>query len=66
MHVKAGDRVAAGDPLVTFDRAVIEEAGYSLITPVLVTNSFATGPVEPLDVSGEVAKGTPIIRVTPA
>lgn len=66
VHVKAGDTVAAGDPLVTFDRAVIEEAGYSLITPVLVTNSFATGPVEPLDVSGEVAKGTPIIRVTPA
>ncbi|MTB70833.1 PTS beta-glucoside transporter subunit EIIBCA [Arsenicicoccus sp. MKL-02] len=66
VHVKAGDKVAEGEPLVTFDRSVIEEAGYSLITPVLVTNSFATGPVEPLDVSGEVAKGTPIIRVTPA
>ncbi|WP_409484221.1 glucose PTS transporter subunit IIA [Arsenicicoccus dermatophilus] len=64
VHVTAGDVVAAGTPLVTFDRAVIEEAGYSLITPVLVTNAFAHGAVEQA-AHGEVASGTPVIAVHP-
>ena len=34
--VKVGDQVKAGDPLVKFDRSVIESAGYSAITPVVV------------------------------
>lgn len=31
-----GDRVKAGDPLVRFDRAAIERAGYKAITPVVL------------------------------
>lgn len=37
--VKEGDRVTAGTPLLTFDKAEIEAAGYDLTTPVLVVNS---------------------------
>lgn len=37
--VKEGDRVSAGTPLLAFDKARIEQAGYDLTTPVLVVNS---------------------------
>lgn len=36
VHVKNGDRVVAGQPLVDFDRAKIEAAGYKAITPVVI------------------------------
>ncbi|WP_427051777.1 PTS system trehalose-specific EIIBC component [Paenibacillus sp. TC-CSREp1] len=36
MHVETGDRVRAGQKLLEFDRKVIEDAGYPLITPVIV------------------------------
>lgn len=36
--IKQGDRVKQGDLLVEFDIKAIEERGYSLITPVIVTN----------------------------
>ncbi len=36
VHVKNGDRVAAGQPLVDFDRSAIEAAGYKAITPVVI------------------------------
>ena len=35
VKVRNGDRVEVGTPLVSFDRAVIEKAGYPLITPVI-------------------------------
>lgn len=38
-HVKEGDSVKAGDLLITFDMEGIRGAGYSLTTPVIVTNS---------------------------
>lgn len=36
VHVKNGDRVAAGQPLVDFDRSAIEAAGYKAVTPVVI------------------------------
>lgn len=36
---KQGDTVKAGDVLLEFDIKAIKEAGYSLITPVIITNS---------------------------
>lgn len=36
--VTAGTRVAVGDLLMEFDLAQIEKAGYSTITPVIITN----------------------------
>ncbi|WP_077622531.1 beta-glucoside-specific PTS transporter subunit IIABC [Sediminibacillus massiliensis] len=38
-HVKQGDKVNAGDLLVEFDIENIEKEGYSVVTPVIVTNS---------------------------
>ncbi|MCB2339620.1 beta-glucoside-specific PTS transporter subunit IIABC [Clostridium estertheticum] len=37
-HVKKGDNVKAGDLLIEFDIKAIEDAGYEVITPVIVTN----------------------------
>lgn len=37
--VQVGDRIQAGQPLLNFDRVIIEKAGYSLVTPIIVTNS---------------------------
>ncbi|KAA8783918.1 PTS system trehalose-specific IIC component [Paenibacillus sp. 4624] len=36
MYVDTGDRVRAGEKLLEFDRTVIENAGYPLITPVII------------------------------
>jgi len=38
-HVKEGDKVKKGDLLITFDKDAIEKEGYSLDTPVIVTNT---------------------------
>ncbi len=62
VKVKNGDRVEVGQPLVTFDRAVIEKAGYPLITPVIVLNADQFEVVDPIGL-GEVAAGAPIISV---
>ena len=37
--VKAGDRITKGQTLLNFDIDVIKEAGYSVVTPVVITNS---------------------------
>ncbi|MDQ8759367.1 PTS system trehalose-specific EIIBC component [Streptococcus ruminantium] len=37
-HVKQGDQVKAGDQLISFDIAMIKEAGLLVETPVIVTN----------------------------
>lgn len=36
MHVEAGEHVKAGQKLLEFDRKVIENAGYPLITPIII------------------------------
>ncbi len=33
-------KVKAGELLLEFDKEAIQKAGYSLITPVVITNSF--------------------------
>ncbi|MDZ7836433.1 MAG: PTS glucose transporter subunit IIA [Alkalibacterium sp.] len=38
-HVKVGDQVNAGQLLIECDLDVIRDAGFSTITPVIVTNS---------------------------
>lgn len=51
-HVKQGDKVKKGDVLVTCDVEAIKAEGYSMITPVIVTNT-----ADYLDVV-EMASGT--------
>ncbi|WP_149846562.1 PTS system trehalose-specific EIIBC component [Paenibacillus sp. 37] len=36
MHVETGEHVKAGQKLLEFDRKVIEDAGYPLITPIII------------------------------
>ncbi len=38
-HVAQGDRVKKGDLLVEFDITAITQAGYSIVTPIVVTNT---------------------------
>ena len=38
-HVKDGDKVKAGQIILSFDKKAVEKAGYKTITPVIVTNS---------------------------
>lgn len=65
MHVEVEQAVRAGDPLVDVDLKVIEDAGYALATPVIVTNARALGEVTAA--SGDtVAAGEPLLRITPA
>lgn len=45
-HVKAGDKVKAGDLLVEFDIEKIKEAGYPTVTPIIVTNTDSYNDVE--------------------
>jgi len=65
VHVTKGQRVTAGTPLVTFDRTVIEDAGYPLVTPIIILNAKKFGSVEPA-ASGETTVGTTILTVQPA
>ncbi|MGK2350111.1 glucose PTS transporter subunit IIA [Cutibacterium sp. V947] len=62
VKVKAGDHVSAGQPLVVFDPAIIDEAGYSKITPVLVTNGFDYSNVTGIP-ADDVTTSTPVITV---
>lgn len=45
-HVAQGNHVKQGDTLVTFDMDGIKDAGYQVITPVIVTNTDAFESVE--------------------
>ena len=45
------------------DRAVVEEAGYPLTTPVLVTNAAKFASVKVV-ADGPIATGAPLIEVT--
>ena len=45
-HVQEDQRVKAGDLLLEFDIPAIEKAGYPVITPVIVTNTFEFAEVE--------------------
>lgn len=38
-HVNQGDKVKKGDVLVTFDLEGIKKEGYSLVTPMIITNT---------------------------
>ena len=38
-HVNEGDRITAGQLLVSFSMEDIRKAGYDITTPVIVTNS---------------------------
>lgn len=63
--VAKGDRVTAGTPLVRFDRDAIVAAGYSPITPVLVTNHRKFAGVDVVAKQGPIAIGDALFEATP-
>ncbi|MDO6658490.1 MULTISPECIES: PTS glucose transporter subunit IIA [Bacillaceae] len=45
-HVKEGDKVKVGDPLITVDLDLVKEKAASTITPVIITNADVLENVE--------------------
>ncbi|MDD3252745.1 MAG: glucose PTS transporter subunit IIA [Lachnospiraceae bacterium] len=62
VKVKQGSKVKAGDLLLQFDLDVIAAAGFSAVTPVLITNYGEFSEVVPTE-AAEVEVGDPFITV---
>lgn len=60
--VKEGDRVTLGQILVEFDMEAVTEAGYSLVTPVIITNTNQFADIV-TSASGAVNPGEEILVV---
>lgn len=61
-HVKSGDKVQVGTPLVDVDLEKVKEEGYDVITPVIISNSFDYGDVLAA-VGNDVKAGDGLIKV---
>ncbi len=61
LFVQTGDHVQKGQLLFRFDMQAITAAGYTLTTPVIVTNSNHFARIEPL-LSGRVTAGQQLLR----
>ncbi|HED1418837.1 TPA: PTS beta-glucoside transporter subunit IIABC [Kluyvera georgiana] len=61
-HVKEGDKIQAGDLLLTFDRQMILDAGYDLATPIIISNSDDYPGLEIVAASA-VSAGQPLLTV---
>ena len=61
LFVQAGDHVQKGQLLFRFDLQAIAAAGYTLTTPVIVTNSCRFAQIELL-ISGRVTAGQQLLR----
>lgn len=60
--VAQGDHVEAGALLMKFDISLIREAGYPVVTPVIVTNSDEYAKVSGI-VEGSVSQSDPVLKV---
>jgi beta-glucoside PTS system EIICBA component len=55
-RVKQGDKIKAGDLLLDFDIEKIKEAGYDVVTPIIVTNHADLGELETTNVKEITAR----------
>lgn len=62
-HVQAGDKVKKGDLLLNFDMDKIKEAGYDVITPVIVCNTPQFAKMECISGMDVKAGETAIIKL---
>ncbi|MGL4654951.1 MAG: PTS sugar transporter subunit IIA [Sarcina sp.] len=46
--LEAGQQVKAGTPIIKINRAIVEEAGLSLVTPILITNPDSVKSITPV------------------
>ncbi|MEY8462756.1 beta-glucoside-specific PTS transporter subunit IIABC [Streptococcus merionis] len=61
-HVKQGDRVTLGQPLVSFDISTIQEAGFPVTTPIIVTNTADFASVT-ATATGAVTAGQDLLEI---
>ncbi|MCG1021441.1 beta-glucoside-specific PTS transporter subunit IIABC [Sutcliffiella horikoshii] len=61
-HIKQGDRVNAGDLLVEFQIEKIKEAGYEVVTPIIITNHSNFASIEGTTVKA-VNANDPLIKI---
>ena len=59
---KSGDTVRKGDTLIEFDIDAIREAGYEVVTPVIVCNPDAFASVKTVD-AGSVQAGDDLLTL---
>ncbi len=62
-HIKQGDKVSKGQVLVEFDLKAIEKAGYSTITPIIVTNSLDYRDIE-ITTQSHIQQGQDLLTLT--
>lgn len=61
-HIKAGDHVKAGDLMISLDLEKVKEAGYDVVTPVLICNSSDYADVS-MAASGNVTIEDDFIKI---
>lgn len=61
-HIKDGDKVKVGDPLVDVDIDAIKEKGYDIVTPIIITNTDIYLDVIP-NKEGSVKSGDTILTI---
>ncbi|MGG0847135.1 PTS sugar transporter subunit IIA [Peribacillus simplex] len=63
VHVTEGQRVKAGDKLVTFDIEFLKSKAPSIVTPIVVTNGDLVEKIEKTDSTQANIKETEILKV---
>jgi len=64
VHVKEGDQVKVGDPLMTFDLERIKQEASSHMTPIIVSNSDRFQVVERSTEQNAIAGVTPVLQLS--
>ena len=63
-RVQAGDQVRQGDLLIEFDLEQIKNAGYDVVTPVIITNSDEFAEIVPVHTNGKIQSGSSLMTVS--
>ncbi|WP_044748497.1 PTS sugar transporter subunit IIA [Bacillus alveayuensis] len=63
-HVQVGDKVKAGDRLITFDLEFIKEKAASSITPIVITNMDAVQSIEKHSITDAKAGIDSLLHIT--
>lgn len=62
VHVKQGDHVVAGDPILTFDKSKVAKAGYADVVMTIVTNADDYDECTPVG-AGTVTVGSKLFQI---
>lgn len=57
-----GTKVKAGTPIIKIDREFIKSKGFSLMTPILITNPDILSSIDPIENIDSVAGETPVVK----